>query len=235
MARVEKSIEVEVPVHTAYNQWTQFEDFPHFMEGVQEVRQIDDKHLHWKAKVGGKAEEWDAIIREQVPDQRIIWQNTSGAENAGVVRFDSLGDTRTRVHLEMSYDPEGFVENVGDALGFVGRRVNGDLQRFKEFVEERQQATGAWRGTIENPDAPGGHTLGRPAGGPGEGAAGGSTGRSPSSGAPPTPMTGEHGSSLEGGAASGMPGDRQVGGGNSGYAGGGTMPSTSDTRPGSES
>src|SRR5437867_11606498 len=119
MTRVEKTIDVDVPVTTAYNQWTQFEDFPRFMEGVREVRQLDDRHLHWKAKVGGKDEEWDAEIREQLPDQRIIWRNTSGAENAGMVTFDALGEHQTRVHLEMSYDPEGFVENVGDWLGFV--------------------------------------------------------------------------------------------------------------------
>ena len=116
MARVAKTIEVEVPVRTAYNQWTQFEEFPRFMEGVQEVHQLDDRRLHWRAKIGGKEQEWDAEIREQVPDQRVIWQNTSGAENAGVVTFENLGPERTRVHLEMSYDPEGFVARARDAL-----------------------------------------------------------------------------------------------------------------------
>ncbi|MEX1104343.1 MAG: SRPBCC family protein, partial [Dehalococcoidia bacterium] len=122
MARVVKTIEVEVPVRTAYNQWTQFEEFPRFMEGIDEVTQVDDRRIHWKASIGGKKEEWDAEIREQVPDQKVIWRATEGKENAGMVTFDPLGDNRTRVHLEMSYDPEGFVENVGDALGVVSRR-----------------------------------------------------------------------------------------------------------------
>lgn len=160
MARVERTIEVNVPVRTAYNQWTQFESFPHFMEGVEEVRQLDDQRLHWRAKVGPKVEEWDAVIREQVPDEKIIWQNTTGAMNAGMVKFDPLGAAMTRVHLEMSYDPEGFLENVGDKLGFFSRRVEGDLQRFKEFIESRGNESGAWRGTIENERVPGGHTRG---------------------------------------------------------------------------
>src|SRR6185295_6746577 len=126
MAKIEKSIEVDVPVTVAYNQWTQFEEFPNFMDGVEEVQQLDDRRLHWCATIGGKREEWDAEIREQLPDQRIIWRNTSGAENAGMVTFDALDPGKTRVHLEMSYDPEGFVESVGDALGFVTRRVQGD-------------------------------------------------------------------------------------------------------------
>ena len=149
MASVQKSIDVHVPVRTAYNQWTQFEEFPHFMQGVEEVRQLDDKRLHWKATIGGKAEEWDAAITEQVPDMRVAWTNTTGARNAGVVTFHRLDDTTTRVMLQLDYDPEGVVENVGDALGFVSRRVEGDLERFKEFVEARGQETGAWRGTIQ--------------------------------------------------------------------------------------
>lgn len=160
MARVEKNIEVAVPVSTAYNQWTQFEEFPRFMEGVEEVRQLDDRRLHWRAKIGGKEEEWEAEIREQVPDQKIIWRSTGGDMNAGMVKFDPLGADRTRVHLEMSYDPEGFVESVGDALGFMERRVQGDLERFKEYIESRGVETGAWRGQIRNEDAPGGHTRG---------------------------------------------------------------------------
>lgn len=160
MSRVEKTIEVGVPVRVAYNQWTQFESFPAFMEGVHEVRQLDDRHLHWRAKVGGKEEEWDAEIREQLPDEKIIWRATSGAENAGMVTFDDLGMNRTRVHLEMSYDPEGFVESAGDAFGFVSRRVEGDLQRFKEYIEARGLESGGWRGTIENERVSGGHTRG---------------------------------------------------------------------------
>ena len=149
MASVEKSIDVHVLVRTAYNQWTQFEEFPQFMQGVEEVRQLDDKRLHWRASIGGKTEEWDAEITEQVPDMRVAWTNTTGARNAGVVTFHRLDDTTTRVMLQLDYDPEGVVENVGDALGFVSRRVEGDLERFKEFVEARGQETGAWRGTIQ--------------------------------------------------------------------------------------
>ena len=160
MARIAKTIDVDVPVRTAYNQWTQFEDFPQFMEGVQEVRQVDDNHLHWRAKVAGKEKEWNAEIREQVPDEKLIWVATDGPENAGMVTFDRLDDSRTRVHLEMSYDPEGFLENAGDALGMVSRRVTGDLERFKDFIEGRQAETGGWRGEIHNPDVPGGHTRG---------------------------------------------------------------------------
>jgi uncharacterized membrane protein len=148
MASVEKHVEVNVPVRTAYNQWTQFEDFPHFMEGVKEVRQLDDTHLHWRAELGGKEQEWDAVITEQTPDARIAWRNTSGAENAGVVTFHRLGDSQTRVMLQIEYDPDGFVENVGDALGVVSRRIEGDMKRFKEFIESRGQATGAWRGEV---------------------------------------------------------------------------------------
>jgi len=148
MASVEKHVEVNVPVRTAYNQWTQFEDFPHFMEGVKEVRQLDDTHLHWRAELAGKEQEWDAVITEQTPDARIAWRNTSGAENAGVVTFHRLGDSQTRVMLQIEYDPDGFVENVGDALGIVSRRIEGDMKRFKEFIESRGQATGAWRGEV---------------------------------------------------------------------------------------
>ncbi len=148
MSSIQKSIDVDVPVRTAYNQWTQFEEFPRFMEGVQEVRQLDDTHLHWRADIGGKEKEWDAVITDQVPDQRVAWRSTSGAENAGVVTFQSLGPDRTRVTLQVDYDPDGFVENVGDAMGFVSRRVEGDLDRFKQFIESRGTATGAWRGTV---------------------------------------------------------------------------------------
>jgi uncharacterized membrane protein len=149
MSNVLKSIDVDVPVRTAYNQWTQFEEFPQFMEGIEEVKQLDDKRMHWKAKIAGKTEEWDAIVTEQEPDMRVAWKNTTGATNAGVVTFHHIADSKTRVTLQMDYDPEGFVENLGDALGFVGRRVEGDLERFKTFIESRGQETGAWRGTVE--------------------------------------------------------------------------------------
>jgi uncharacterized membrane protein len=153
MASVEKSIEVNVPVRAAYNQWTQFEEFPRFMEGVEEVRQLDDKRLHWKAEIAGKTEEWDAEITEQIPDKRIAWTNTSGAKNAGVVTFHYVEPEKTRVNLVLDYEPAGAVENVGSALGLVDRRVKGDLDRFKEFIEARGHETGAWRGEIRNEDA----------------------------------------------------------------------------------
>ena len=153
MARVEKSIEIEKPLRTVYDQWTQFEEFPRFMEGVEEVHQLDAKRLHWKAKLGGKPQEWDAEIVDQVPDQQIAWRHTRGAVNRGVVSFKPLDGDRCRVTLALEYDPKGLVEKVGDALGVVSRRVEGDLERFKRFIEERGEETGAWRGTI----SPGGH------------------------------------------------------------------------------
>lgn len=148
MEVIEKSIEVKVPVNTAYNQWTQFEEFPHFMEGVKEVHQEGDKTLHWRAEIGGREKEWDAEIFEQVPDQRIAWRSTSGAKNSGMVNFAYLGPDRTLVSLRLSYEPEGAVEKVGDALGLVGTRIVGDLNRFKEFIEKRGEPTGGWRGEI---------------------------------------------------------------------------------------
>ncbi len=163
MARVQKSVEVDVPVTTAYNQWTQFEEFPHFKEGVKSVTQLDDRRLHWEAEVGGHEKAWDAEIKEQVPDTRIIWRSLDGEENAGVVTFDALEADRARVNLEMSYRPEGFTESVGDALGFMSRRVEGDLKRFKKFIEERGVETGAYRQTLSNDSVPGGFTGGRPA------------------------------------------------------------------------
>ena len=151
MASVVESIDVKVPVSVAYNQWTQFEDFPQFMEGVKSVTQIDDTHMHWVAEVGGVEKEWDAEISEQHPDERIAWHATSGAENAGVVTFHRIDDDTTRATLQLDVDPEGIVENVGTALGFLERRVKGDLERFKEFIESRQSETGAWRGEVEAP------------------------------------------------------------------------------------
>ena len=151
MASVKKTIEVSVPIREVYNQWTQFESFPHFMEGVEEVRQLDDKRLHWRAKVGGKEEEWDAEITEQIPDARIAWRSISGRPNAGVVDFHRLSDTQTQVSLQMEAEPEGVVEKVGDALGVLDRRVQGDLERFRDYIAERGTATGAWRGEVEPP------------------------------------------------------------------------------------
>lgn len=150
MANVEKSIEVDVPVHAAYNQWTQFESFPQFMEGVKEVRQEGDKHLFWKAEVAGKKEEWAAEITEQIPDQRIAWRSTSGAPNAGVVTFHPVSGNKTKVMLQMEAQPISQTEKVGDALGILDRQVKTDLERFKKFIESRQgQPTGAWRGEIK--------------------------------------------------------------------------------------
>ena len=148
MASVVDSIDVTVPVSTAYNQWTQFESFPQFMEGVKSVTQTDDTHLHWVAEVGGAEKEWDAEVTEQHPDERVAWRATSGAENAGVVTFHRIDDQTTRVTLQMDADPEGLVENVGTALGFLDRRVKGDLERFKEFIETRGVESGAWRGQV---------------------------------------------------------------------------------------
>jgi uncharacterized membrane protein len=148
MARIEKDIEVEAPLRSVYNQWTQFEAFPHFMEGIEEVRQVDETHLHWCANVAGRRVEWDAEIVEQVPDQRIAWRSTTGKMNAGTVEFQAVDSNRTRVCLSMEYDPEGAVENVGDALGLTRHRVGGDLKRFKKYIESRGAETGAWRGEV---------------------------------------------------------------------------------------
>ena len=148
MSTIEKSIEVNVPVRTAYNQWTQFEEFPRFMEGVKEVNQLDDTHLHWKAAIAGQEKEWDAEITEQTPDQRIAWTSRGGAINGGVVTFHRLSDARSKVMLQLEYAPQGVAENVGDALGVVSLRVQGDLERFKVFIETLGRETGAWRGQV---------------------------------------------------------------------------------------
>ena len=156
MAEVEKSIVVNKPVHDVYNQWTQFESFPQFMEGVEEVKQLDDTHLHWKVKVNGKQSEYDAVITEQVPDQRIAWRSTEGKPNAGDVRFESAAD-QTKVYLHLVWEPEGIVEKAGETLGLDDRRVQGDLERFKKFIEQEPAATGAWRGEVHQtaPNGPG--------------------------------------------------------------------------------
>ena len=149
MSTVEKSIDVNVPVGTAYNQWTQFEEFPRFMEGVKSVRQLDDKRLHWETEIAGREENFDAVIDQQVPDQRIAWHSTIGPKHGGVVTFHRLGEDKTRIMLQMEYDPQGFLEKTGDLLGAVSMRIKGDLDRFKKFVEERGASTGAWRGEIQ--------------------------------------------------------------------------------------
>jgi uncharacterized membrane protein len=145
---IEETIDVNVPLHTAYNQWTQFEEFPRFMPTVHEVKQLDDQHLHWRANVAGKTKEWDSEITEQIPDQRIAWRSISGPHNSGMVTFDKIGDNRTRVHLQMEYEPESTGEKIGDRLGGVKLTTKGNLKRFKHLVEARGVETGAWRGTV---------------------------------------------------------------------------------------
>jgi uncharacterized membrane protein len=148
MPSVNKPIDVDVPVSVAYNQWTQFESFPLFMEGVKAVEQLDDRRLRWTAEFAGRQETWDAEITEQIPDNRVAWTSTSGRRNAGVVTFHHLADSKTRVMLQMDYETEDLVENIGEVLGVIERRIEGDLERFKEFIEGRGAPTGAWRGEI---------------------------------------------------------------------------------------
>ena len=148
METTAKSITVRAPVRTVYNQWTQFEQFPQFMQGIKSVQQIDDTNMRWTADIAGKDVTWTAKITEQEPDRVVAWQSTSGKTNNGRVRFTSNAADETLIHLELQYEPEGFVENVGDALGVVERRIEGDLQNFKRFIESRGQETGAWRGTV---------------------------------------------------------------------------------------
>jgi uncharacterized membrane protein len=145
---IDSSIEVAVPVTTAYNQWTQFEEFPQFMEGVEKVRQLDDTRLHWVASVAGRRAEWDAKILEQHPDRQISWISEDGKKTRGTVTFESLDAQRTLVRLSIGYQAEGFVEAVGSAAGFDRRRIDGDLKRFKELIEARGNASGAWREDI---------------------------------------------------------------------------------------
>jgi uncharacterized membrane protein len=148
MPRFEDTIEVDVPVRTAYDQWTQFESFPSFMEGVESVVQEDDRTLCWTAVIAGQRKTWIAQITDQTPDTRIAWKSVEGADNAGAVLFEALGDRRTRITLKLDADPEGVVETVGANIGFLERRVKGDLQRFKKFLESRSAETGAWRGEV---------------------------------------------------------------------------------------
>jgi uncharacterized membrane protein len=148
MERIEKSIEVNVPVRTAYDQWTQFESFPTFMEGVVEVQQLDDKRLHWVAEIGGERKEWNAEIVQQTPDDVVSWRSTSGALNNGSVSFKPLGDAKSRVTLILTYELTSTKEKVGDALGVLSAKLEADLRRFKEFIESNRVPTGAWRGEI---------------------------------------------------------------------------------------
>jgi uncharacterized membrane protein len=145
---IEESIEVNVPISAAYNQYTQFEEFPKFMKNVLEIRQLDDKHLHWRAKVGLEEKEWDAEITEQIPDKRIAWRSVSGPRNGGVATFHKISDNVTRIMLQMEYEPEGVVEKLGDAMGAVRMEARTGLQCLKEMLEQRGSETGAWRGKI---------------------------------------------------------------------------------------
>jgi uncharacterized membrane protein len=148
MANLHQSIEVNVPVQVAYNQWTQFEDFPNFMENIKEVRQLDDSHLHWRAEISGREKEWDTEITDQVPDQRIAWRTVAGPDNHGMVTFEPVSNDRTRITVDVEYQPESVMEKMGDMLGMVSSNVEDDLENFKDFIESRGQATGAWRGEI---------------------------------------------------------------------------------------
>ena len=149
MATVKETIEVDVPVSTAYNQWTQFEEFPSFMEGVQSVTQVDDTHLRWVAEVGGKRRELQAEIVDQVPDQKIAWRAIDDNGPNGIVEFEPLGEDKTLIAVEMAYEPESITEQLGSAMGVDSRQVKRDLERFKELVESRGVESGAWRGEVD--------------------------------------------------------------------------------------
>jgi len=151
MSGVTKSVDVAVPIRTAYNQWTQFEEFPRFMEGVQEVRQLDERTTHWRAEIAGVQREFEARITEQLPDERVAWTSTGGTKQSGVVTFHRLDAEHTRVTAQMEYEPDGVLEKAGDKLNFVDRQVEGDLKRFKEFIEGRSNETGGWRGEVARP------------------------------------------------------------------------------------
>jgi uncharacterized membrane protein len=152
MSTTEQSVEVNVPIKVAYDQWTQFEEFPQFMEGVESIRQVSDTRTHWSTAIAGVKREFDAEITEQHPEERIAWKSVDGPNHAGVVTFHRLDDARTRIMLQLDIDPEGIVETVGDKLGFIDRRAAGDMKRFKEFIEARGSETGAWRGEVDRPD-----------------------------------------------------------------------------------
>ena len=152
MTKVEHRILVNVPVSVAYNQWTQFEDFPHFMNGIKKVTQLSDDRLEWVAEIAGVKRKWEAKILEQIPDTKVSWAATEGATNAGEVHFEDLGGGQTSLKLILEYEPEGFVEKVGDKLNVVDRQTEHDLERFKALIEDRGEASGAWRGEVETPE-----------------------------------------------------------------------------------
>ncbi|MCH6471290.1 SRPBCC family protein [Sinomonas terrae] len=150
MATVRQSVDVNVPVSQAYNQWTQFESFPEFMGGVESVVQRDDTHLHWTTKVAGQTREFDTVVTEQQPDQRVAWNSVDGVEHAGVVTFESLGPETTRINVEFQWDPDSAVEKIGSFFGADDLQVRSDLKKFKEFIESRGTETGAWRGQVDS-------------------------------------------------------------------------------------
>ena len=150
MAATTHSIEVNAPLRAVYNQWTQFEEFPLFMKGVEQVRQEDEKRLFWKSRIGGKVKEWEAEITNQVPDERVAWESVDGSPNSGTVIFQSISPDKTKVTATIEYEPEGFLEKTGDALGIPSSRVEADLERFRNFLEHRGEETGGWRGEIRN-------------------------------------------------------------------------------------
>ncbi|MFI5728762.1 SRPBCC family protein [Kribbella sp. NPDC051587] len=149
MGNIVESVDVNVPVRTAYNQWTQFESFPQFMDGVEEIRQTDDTHTHWVTSIGGVKREFDATITEQHPDERVAWTTEDGPKHAGVITFHRLSDAETRVTAQMDIDPDGIAETVADKVGVISHRVKADMSRFKEFIEARGTETGQWRGDVE--------------------------------------------------------------------------------------
>ena len=153
MATIEKSIDINVDVQIVYNQWTQFEDFPQFMEGVKEVRQLDDKNLHFRADIDGVEKEWDIELTEQIPDERVAWRSTSGAPMNGLVTFNKTGNGKTRVMMEIYYADE-YAERSGNREAAASARIEHDLERFKDFIESRGHETGAWRGTIPRESSP---------------------------------------------------------------------------------
>jgi uncharacterized membrane protein len=161
VSTIERSIDVRVPVHTAYDQWTQFETFPQFMEGVESIRQLDDVHTRWKTNINGVHREFDAEITEQRPDERVAWRSTEGEQQAGVVTFHRLDAESTRIMLQLEFQPQGALEKAGDLLGVVSHRVKGDLERFKNYIEERGSATGTWRGEVEPPPQVGDEPAGQ--------------------------------------------------------------------------
>jgi uncharacterized membrane protein len=151
MAGTTESVDVAVPIRTVYNQWTQFEEFPRFMSGVKEVRQLGETMTHWVVEIGGVTREFDARITEQLPDERVAWSSTSGTKQGGVVTFHRIDAEHTRVTAQLEMEPEGLAEQVADKVGLVDRRIKGDLERFREFIESRGQETGGWRGEVDRP------------------------------------------------------------------------------------